>query len=163
MKAIDNLYNRKDVGLQPSVASPNFVKGARANWVIGTNGQLSAQRPIATNLISNAIKYSPTGGDVRVLLHNGDGQYVLSVRDHALGISEADQVRLLNAFQRGKNVGRIQGTGLGLAIVKQAVDLLGGTTRLESQLGVGTTMNVTLPCAPNLKLNTEAQSEQLKM
>jgi two-component system sensor histidine kinase/response regulator len=105
-------------------------------------------RQIAANLISNAIKYSPQGGEVRVILDTLDGQYILSVQDQGIGISNADQVRLFNAFQRGNNVGTISGSGLGLAIVKQAVDLQGGTIRLESQLGIGTTVIVTLPCTP---------------
>jgi signal transduction histidine kinase len=103
-------------------------------------------RQIAANLISNAIKYSPRGGEVRISLGYQGGQCILSVQDHGIGISEADQARLFDAFQRGENVGAITGTGLGLAIVKQAVDLQGGTIRFESQIGVGTTVVVALPC-----------------
>jgi two-component system sensor histidine kinase/response regulator len=103
-------------------------------------------RQIATNLISNAIKYSPQGGEVRVTVADDDGQCHLIVQDQGIGIPEDDQARLFTAFQRGSNVADIPGTGLGLAIVKQAVDLHGGSIRLESQVGRGTTVTVTLPC-----------------
>lgn len=102
-------------------------------------------RQIAANLISNAIKYSPTGSEVRVTLDNGSEQYTLTVQDHGIGIPEKDQARLFSTFQRGSNVGEVSGTGLGLAIVQQAVDLLGGSVHLESQIGVGTTITVYIP------------------
>lgn len=105
-------------------------------------------RQIAANLISNAIKYSPQGSQVDVLLAGDDQQVRISVRDQGIGIPEADRARLFTAFQRASNAGDISGTGLGLAIVKQAVDLHGGWVDLESRVGVGTTVNVTLPLHP---------------
>jgi two-component system sensor histidine kinase/response regulator len=102
-------------------------------------------RQIAANLISNAIKYSPQGSEVRVLLEQHEKYCVLTVQDQGIGIPEEDQARLFNAFQRASNVGAVRGTGLGLAIVKRAVDLHGGSIDLESQIGVGTTITVRLP------------------
>lgn len=102
-------------------------------------------RQIAANLISNAIKYSPAGSEVRVTLDNGSEQYTLTVEDHGIGIPEKDQARLFSTFQRGSNVGAVSGTGLGLAIVQQAVDLMAGSIELESQVGVGTTITVHIP------------------
>ena len=100
---------------------------------------------IASNLISNAVKYSPQGGAVQIYVEDHDGQCTLTVRDQGIGISEEDQTRLFSAFQRGSNVGSITGTGLGLAIVKQSVELHHGSVQLESQLGSGTTVTVTIP------------------
>ena len=100
---------------------------------------------IAANLISNAIKYSPQGSEVQVLLERHNEQVVLTVQDQGIGIPEADQPRLFTAFQRASNVGSVSGTGLGLAIVKQAVNLHGGTIHLESEVGNGTTVKVELP------------------
>ncbi len=102
-------------------------------------------RQITTNLISNAIKYSPKASEVRVSLDHRNAQVVLTVQDHGIGIPEADLPRLFTAFQRASNVLEVSGTGLGLAIVKQAVDLHGGTIHLESQVGVGTTVTVHIP------------------
>ena len=101
-------------------------------------------RQIAANLISNAIKYSPQGSEVRVTLDHQDAQVALVVQDQGIGIPEADQPRLFAAFQRASNIGDVSGTGLGLAIVKQAVELHGGTVHLESKVKVGTTVTVTI-------------------
>jgi two-component system sensor histidine kinase/response regulator len=102
-------------------------------------------RQIAANLMSNAIKYSPQGSEIRVLLEGHGDQLMLTVRDQGIGIPEDDQTHLFVAFQRASNVGGVSGTGLGLAIVKQAVELHGGTVHLESRVGVGTTVTVTIP------------------
>ncbi len=103
-------------------------------------------RQIVANLVSNAIKYSPAGSAVRITLDQRDGQYTIAVNDQGIGMPEADKQSLFNAFRRGTNVGKIAGTGLGLAIVKQALDLLGGAIEVESEVGNGTAMIVTLPC-----------------
>ncbi len=102
-------------------------------------------RQITANLITNAIKYSPPGSEVRVTLENHEDYCRLTVQDQGIGIPETDQPRLFSAFQRGSNVSEVLGTGLGLAIVKQAVQMLGGAVQLESQVGVGTTVTVDLP------------------
>lgn len=101
-------------------------------------------RQMISNLISNAIKYSPNGGRIWVKLQLEHPELILSIRDEGIGIPEADQARLFNAFQRASNVGKIMGTGLGLAIVKQAVNLHHGTIAFESQLGKGTHFIITL-------------------
>lgn len=116
---------------------------------------------IASNLISNAIKYSPSGGVVQVTLDNTGAHIVLTVHDQGIGISEADQLSLFEAFQRGSNVGNIPGTGLGLTIVKQAVELHLGEIQIESQIGSGTTMIVTLPATEvTTTLQPQASGEQ---
>ena len=102
-------------------------------------------RQIAANLISNAIKYSPQGSEMLVLLERNDRQIMFSIRDQGIGIPESDQPRLFTAFQRASNVGEVRGTGLGLAIVKHAVELHGGTVELESKVGLGTTVTVKIP------------------
>jgi len=102
-------------------------------------------RQIATNLISNAIKFSPPASEVHVQLDQRDGQLALTVQDKGIGILEEDLGNLFSAFQRGSNVGKIVGTGLGLAIVKNAVDLCGGSIEIKSQVNVGTTITVSLP------------------
>ncbi len=102
-------------------------------------------RQIASNLISNAIKYSPQGCIIVIRLKQHSNSFTLSIQDQGIGIAEEDQRRLFEAFQRGSNVDTISGTGLGLAIVKQSVDIHGGSIHLESQVGQGTTIAVTLP------------------
>jgi len=102
-------------------------------------------RQIAGNLISNAIKYSPSDTDVTVLLMKTADTIELQVQDKGIGIPEEDLPRLFQPFQRASNVGTLKGTGLGLAIVRQAVALHGGDIVVESKIGVGTTVQVILP------------------
>jgi len=104
-------------------------------------------RHICTNLISNAIKYSPEGNEVNVIANymEVERKLIFSVSDRGIGIPEAEQSRLFNTFSRCSNVGKIHGTGLGLAIVKRCVDLWGGEIQVESKVGNGTKFTVTLP------------------
>ena len=66
----------------------------------------------------------------------------ITVQDEGMGISEEDKEHLFSSFFRGRNVVNIQGTGLGLHIVKRYIDLLGGSIKLESELGKGTNNNI---------------------
>jgi len=109
------------------------------------SGDESLLRHIFTNLLANAVKYSPPGNTVRFSIGNVAGQAVFRLQDQGVGIPAADQERLFRAFHRGANVGDIPGTGLGLSIVKRCVDLHRGTIEVESTEGVGATFTVTLP------------------
>ncbi|AFY31511.1 ATP-binding protein [Calothrix sp. PCC 7507] len=102
-------------------------------------------RHILTNLLGNAIKYSPAGGTVRFEIFCVQGEVIFRIEDEGIGIPEADQENLFNSFQRGSNVGKIPGNGLGLAIVKNYVDLHGGEISVVSKVGFGTTFIVSLP------------------
>lgn len=102
-------------------------------------------RRAITNLLTNAIKYSPEGEPVDVELTLTDGEAVIRVSDRGIGIPPEDLKRLFEPFHRASNVGKIQGTGLGLAIARQAVELHGGSLSVESTVGVGTTFYLRLP------------------
>jgi PAS domain S-box-containing protein len=102
-------------------------------------------RQILTNLLSNAIKYSPIGSLVNFELTCTADQAIFVIQDSGIGISKKDQTRLFEFFYRASNSDTIPGTGIGLAIVKKCVDLHDGAIALESDLGKGTTITVTLP------------------
>ncbi len=104
-------------------------------------------RYLLTNLLGNAIKYSPNGGTVSFDVTCSDRAVTFRIADEGIGIPPEYQAKLFQQFERAANVGEIKGTGLGLCIVKQAVDLHGGEIAVESQVGVGTTFTVTLPRA----------------
>ena len=106
-------------------------------------------KELMLNLISNGIKYTEPGGSVTVQVRTQDGRAVLTVADTGIGIPEEAQSRVFERFYR-VDKGRARkngGTGLGLAIVKHIVQLYGGTVRLESEVGKGSTFTVTLPLA----------------
>ncbi|NET84499.1 MAG: HAMP domain-containing histidine kinase, partial [Moorea sp. SIO1F2] len=102
-------------------------------------------RQILTNIISNAIKYSPDGGTILVQLNGDEEKVILQIIDQGIGIPKEDQPKLFESFSRASNVGIIPGTGLGLSIVKSCVDSHGGKIHVESEVGVGTTFTITLP------------------
>ncbi len=102
-------------------------------------------RQILTNLLTNAIKYSPESNIVNFSLSRENHKLIFKITDYGIGIPEADQVNLFASFQRASNVGTISGTGLGLAIVKKCVDLHEGNLVLDSQLGKGTIFTVSIP------------------
>ena len=100
---------------------------------------------IITNLLNNAIKYSPNHNLVKFSLTKADDKIIFKISDHGIGIPEADQDNLFASFHRGSNVGNIAGTGLGLSIVRKCVDLHQGEINIDSQIGKGTTVTITIP------------------
>lgn len=102
-------------------------------------------RRILSNLLMNAIKYSPDGGDVILGVTSTKEEFTFVVTDHGIGIPRADHPRLFEAFHRARNIGNISGTGLGLSIVKRCVDLHGGTISFESEQAKGSRFEVRIP------------------
>ncbi len=101
-----------------------------------------------SNLISNAIKYSPAGSPVEVIVRHEPGHLVIHVRDHGIGIPARDRERLFQRYFRGSNVTGIAGTGVDLHLVAMVVALHQGEVFAESVEGVGSTFIVRLPvCA----------------
>ena len=115
------------------------------------SGQASEIDRLLSNLVSNAIKYTPQGGTISISACRRDETVVLEVADDGLGISPSDQVGLFTAFFRTTNPDALRepGTGLGLAIVERIAHRHGGSISVRSQLGAGTTFAVTLPLAPS--------------
>lgn len=102
-------------------------------------------RYILTNLLGNALKYSPQGSAIQLDLTCHPDQVVFRIQDQGIGIPLKDMPRLFESFHRASNVATTQGTGLGLAIVKQCVDLHGGHISVDSYVGKGSTFTVRLP------------------
>ncbi|HOI55562.1 MAG TPA: ATP-binding protein, partial [Phycisphaerae bacterium] len=101
------------------------------------------------NVVSNAIKYTPEGGSIRLSSDLVGGMAVVKVADTGLGIPKDDLPRLFQKFYRvGVNKGAAKGTGLGLALVKEIVETLHhGKVSVESEVGKGTTFVLQLPVA----------------
>jgi two-component system phosphate regulon sensor histidine kinase PhoR len=115
--------------------------------VVEVSGRPDELHRMLANLLGNAVKYSDAGSPVDVRLEAGQDHVVLSVVDHGLGISEADQRGLFSEFFRSTNPEAFArpGTGLGLVIVDRIVGRHGGQIAVDSELGRGTTVTVTLP------------------
>lgn len=104
---------------------------------------------VVDNLVSNAVKFSPDHGEVRLSTRRDSDNVVLLCTDDGLGISTEDQQSLFTEFFRSTNPVALQvpGTGLGLSIVARIIARHGGSISVESELGSGTTFEVALPAA----------------
>ncbi|MBL8705278.1 MAG: PAS-domain containing protein [Rhodospirillales bacterium] len=114
---------------------------------VTVGADLLAARQIVLNLLSNAIKFTEAGGYVRIVVQPEHEKARLTIKDTGVGIPEEDLPRLMQPFAQAGDIltRRAQGSGLGLAIARALVELHGGQIEIESELGIGTTVSVTLP------------------
>ncbi|WNG51185.1 PAS domain-containing protein [Archangium minus] len=105
---------------------------------------------VLSNLLTNAVKYSPKGGPIHVTLAREGAGFALSVKDSGIGIPAADFPSLTRRYFRASNVSpeNYPGLGLGLSLVKEILEAHGGGLRIQSELGQGTTLTLLLPEAP---------------
>ncbi len=131
--------------------------------LIGLWDPVRLERVVA-NLVSNAIKFSPHGGEITVRIAreeiSDEPWALLEVRDRGIGIPAADLPFVFERFRRAENVaGRISGTGIGLASVRQIVELHGGTVVVGSKEGEGAAFTVRLPLPPAMSSDDGRPSE----
>jgi signal transduction histidine kinase len=118
-----------------------------ADWVADAR----KLKQVVVNLLSNAVKFTPTGGSVRVeaqrLEKDGQALAELRVSDTGVGIPPEDQALVFEEFSQagGDYLRKAEGTGLGLALARRFVELHGGSIRVDSRPGEGTTFTVLLP------------------
>ena len=109
-------------------------------------GDENMLRRVFSNLIGNAIKYSPSGTKITVSLFLRDDQIVFQVADRGYGIPPEDQEKIFHKFFRSKRTDRISGTGLGLAITREIVKQHGGEIGVEEREGGGSVFSVIFKC-----------------
>jgi signal transduction histidine kinase len=103
-------------------------------------------RQVVLNLLSNAIKFTPDGGRIDVRAVPGDGGVEVSVSDTGVGIAPEDQEAIFEEFRQvGTAAKKVEGTGLGLALSRRFIELHGGSIRVGSQVGAGSTFTFTIP------------------
>ena len=128
------------------------------------NADPQAMEEVLTNLISNAIKYTPEKGTIQVGLKPKEDYLLIRVSDNGIGISPEDLSRIFDKFYRVKNekTRQIVGTGLGLPIVKQLVEAHLGYIEVESQSDQGTTFKVLIPSIPKERIAHDYRSSETK-
>lgn len=122
---------------------------------------------VCTNLVSNAVKYTGTGGMIRCDVAQKPGEKegwcdtVVTVADNGIGMSQEFQQHIFEPFERERTstVSKVEGSGIGMGIVKKLVGLMGGTVEVESKIGVGSTFTVTIPCRIASEEETQAKRE----
>jgi signal transduction histidine kinase len=131
----------KSVQLEcPVTPAEAFVSGSEISF-----------KEAITNLLFNAIRYTPAGGRVSVKAEVRAESVVMEVADTGIGIPPEEQGRIFEEFYRASNAKRMEpdGDGLGLSLVKRVVELHGGTIGFASELGSGTTFRIVLPLSPS--------------
>ena len=130
--------NSDSVSVLDSTSDSDF---ATSSIIISDKEKLAR---IVFNLLSNAMKYTPAGGDIFVSLHQEGDKFRLDVKDTGKGIAKEEAQKVFERFFQAK--GAASGTGIGLALVKSFVELHHGDVRVESELGKGSDFIVVLPC-----------------
>ena len=143
---VEALEDLGDVALPPEEPVGVLLREA-AKAAIRVRGRL---RRVLENLLANALKFSPGGGDVRVTLERSDGpegsRAVISVQDQGIGVPAGEVERIFEPAFRASNVSsEMEGFGLGLAGAKQIVERHGGRITLQSRENVGTSVAIDLP------------------
>ena len=137
-----------------------------ANRPCVVEGDKRKLREAINNLVSNALKYSPPGEDVELLVDRQDGQVRVDVIDAGPGLSEADQRRMFAPFQRlsPEPTGGEGSSGLGLYIVKQIAEMHDGTVEVDTEVGEGSTFSLVLPRAEGEEATLrEAEPETMEL
>ncbi len=111
-------------------------------------GDFDQLQRVLWNLVSNAIKFTPTGGQITVTSAMTKKNIAIKVKDTGIGVAKDEISSLFSEFRRLDGAANIEGTGLGLFIVKTIVESHGGSVAVESELGEGTTFTILLPTAP---------------
>ena len=145
--AVPILQNAVNALQQQAALKPVSVEVKISEIIPEVIGDASRLNQIFLNLVSNAIKYTPSGGKVTVSAAKVDGHVVFSVQDNGLGISTEDQKLIFSRYYRSEDVQArdIPGTGLGLYITRRLVEMQNGKIWFESELGKGTTFFVSVP------------------
>jgi len=126
-----------------------LVVDANPPHIFATVGRDQIEQ-VLQNLVSNAIKYSPEGGEVRIILQEENGTVLCGVRDQGTGIPESARSKLFKPYRRIHNpkTASVKGTGIGLFLVKNLVEAHHGTIWVESEMGKGSTFWFRIPKAP---------------
>jgi signal transduction histidine kinase len=134
---------------QPAARAKSIELSAETRTLPTIVGDRARLAQVLDNFVSNAIKFTPSGGNVVVKVTPGEGAACIQVSDTGIGISDAERERLFERFFRSQSAleRQIQGTGLGLYISKAIVDAHGGRIGVQSAEGEGTTFIVELPVA----------------
>jgi signal transduction histidine kinase/ActR/RegA family two-component response regulator len=123
--------------------------------VAGSVGLVDADelrfKQVILNLLSNAAKFTPDGGAIRVEAKVGDSELTVTVADTGVGVAPEDCERIFESFQQGpRGTTTQEGTGLGLTLCRRIVDLMGGRMWLDSEVGVGSTFGFSIPVTSTL-------------
>ena len=136
------------------------LRGALPTMPVKIHADRRATKQIVLNLLSNALKFTPSGGQVTVIMRAEEDELSLVVADNGVGISPVDLERLGRPYeQAGDSQQRARGSGLGLSLVRAFAELHGGHMEMQSELGEGTVVSVRMPVVVSPDLAPHAEAE----
>ena len=139
-------WTAKDIQLDVELDATDFV---------GNAGMIMH---VWSNLIGNAVKFSPDGKTVTIRLKSTDGRAVFSVGDEGAGVPEGMKERIFDRFYQGDSSHKSEGNGLGLSLVKRIVDITGGSVEVENLVPHGCLFTVTLPLRQERIIRTRSEA-----
>ena len=118
----------------------------------------SRLRQVLLNLLGNATKFTPQGGNIDVAATTKDGMCLIGVKDNGIGIKKEDQVKIFEVFTQAETIQdeTPKGTGLGLTLTRQFINAMKGKIWVESEYGEGSTFFFTIPFADSVEVNSES-------
>ncbi len=125
-------------------------------WMVGDERRLEQ---VMTNLLTNAVRYSPNGGPITVALSKSDGTITALITDRGMGIAPDAIDHIFERFYRAQGVAESSGLGIGLYLTKRIVERHEGSITVDSRIGGGSTFIVTLPVQPS---NVSAEDEMVR-
>ena len=156
------LVQKSAADVQRTTEQHRLHVSAQEGPIVGLVDSARLER-VVLNLLTNAVKYSPDGGEIELTVRPEDGSgrwAVLEVRDGGIGIPPEDLPRIFERFYRASNVGdQLRGTGLGLAGARQIVEQHGGEISVSSEPGAGTTFTVRLPLESSVDSSQFSENE----
>ena len=145
---VEQTFHEVLAGLRPLADRKSQALSVREGAPLAVRADPTRLRQVLTNLVGNAVKFTPESGRIELAARSENGQVRIEVRDNGPGIPLEEQKRIFEAFYRLKKAGQsAEGTGLGLAITHRLVELQGGQLDVESQPGQGSCFYFTLPAA----------------
>lgn len=131
---LENKWTKKELELELDLSSIYFYG----------NEELMMQ--VFMNLIDNAIKFTPVGGQIQINAYKTDSEIIITLTDNGLGLTNEESKHIFEKFYQSDKARLSKGNGLGLTLVKHIVDLSNGTIDVTSEVGVGTTFTLSFPC-----------------
>lgn len=145
--------------LRPLALEKNIQLNTLLEPIFSVELDITLMKEVIINLVENAIKYSPPGGEILIKSWEDQNFVHVSIIDHGQGISPEEIEKVWEKFTRGKNQDlKTKGTGLGLYLVKYFVELHGGQVSMDSHVGKGTTVSFTLPVSDDKTSSIEGVS-----
>ena len=129
----EDLIEKKNIELECDIEEDLYI-----------NSEQNYLELVFNNLISNAIKFTDDEGKIMISLKKIDSEYIIEFKDNGCGMDEETGSHIFDKFYQGDTSHSKEGNGLGLALVKKVIDILGGSIRVESELGVGTTFTIVI-------------------